>query len=193
MLDARIIMDNGRPRHRLIPSPHPPGMKANFAARRKTTLTISDRTNADLASTAGEEIGIETRSRMKMSIPTSSSLVERTMVRWKLHARTATPGTLGDQHALLTEYMIRIVPGAERLAQLVCVDAAKLADHKWLYYRLANWDSTGLSTEGAAERNKAIAPDIGRSAQLPRWSDDGHRLKIETYRADDCRTRGCSN
>jgi hypothetical protein len=42
----------------------------------------------------------------------------------------------------------------------VCVDAAKLADHKWLYYRLGELGLDRLSTEGAAERSKAIAPDI---------------------------------
>jgi len=56
--------------------------------------------------------------------------------------------------------MIRFVPGPERLAQLVCVDAAKLADHKWLYYRLGELGLDRLSTEGAAERSKAVAPDI---------------------------------
>jgi hypothetical protein len=43
---------------------------------------------------------------------------------------------------------------------LVCVDAAKLADHKWLYYRLGELGLDRLSTEGAAERNKSVAPDI---------------------------------
>src|SRR2546430_11114893 len=37
-------------------------------------------------------------------------------------------------------------PGPERLAQLVCVDAAKLADHKWLYYRLGDRKSTRLNS-----------------------------------------------
>ncbi len=59
-----------------------------------------------------------------------------------------------------TFFMIRFVPGAERLAQLVCVDAAKLANHRWLYYRLGELGLDRLSTEGAAERNKAVAPDI---------------------------------
>jgi hypothetical protein len=58
------------------------------------------------------------------------------------------------------EYMIRFVPRPERLSQLVCVDAAKLADHKWLYYRLGELGLDRLSTEGAAERSKAVAPDI---------------------------------
>jgi hypothetical protein len=40
------------------------------------------------------------------------------------------------------------------------VDAAHLADHKWLYYRLGELGLDRLSTEGAAERNKSIAPDI---------------------------------
>jgi len=42
----------------------------------------------------------------------------------------------------------------------VCVDAAKLADHKWLYYRLGELGLDRLSTEGAAERSKAVAPGI---------------------------------
>jgi hypothetical protein len=42
----------------------------------------------------------------------------------------------------------------------VCVDAAKLADHKWLYYRLGELGLDRLSTEGAAERSKLVAPDI---------------------------------
>jgi hypothetical protein len=69
-------------------------------------------------------------------------------------------GTLVINTHYTPEYMIRFVPGSERLAQLVCVDAAKLADHKWLYYRLGELGLDRLSTEGAAERNKAIAPDI---------------------------------
>ena len=52
------------------------------------------------------------------------------------------------------------MPGPERLAQLVCIDAAKLAEHKWLYYRLGELGLDRLSTEGAAERSKAVAPDI---------------------------------
>ena len=56
--------------------------------------------------------------------------------------------------------MIRFVPRPERLAQLVCVDAAHLADHKWLYYRLGELGLDRLSTEGAAERSKLVAPDI---------------------------------
>jgi len=69
-------------------------------------------------------------------------------------------GTLVINTHYTPEYMIRFVPGAERLAQLVCVDAAHLADHKWLYYRLGELGLDRLSTEGAAERNKSVAPDI---------------------------------
>ena len=38
--------------------------------------------------------------------------------------------------------------------------AIRISDHKWLYYRLGELGLDRLSTEGAAERNKAIAPDI---------------------------------
>ena len=77
-----------------------------------------------------------------------------------LHARHAAGRHAGDQHALHAGLHDPLRAGPERLAQLVCVDAAKLADHKWLYYRLGELGLDRLSTEGAAERNKAIAPDI---------------------------------
>jgi hypothetical protein len=69
-------------------------------------------------------------------------------------------GTLVINTHYPPDYMLRFVPGPERLSQLVCVDAAKLADHQWLYYRLGELGLDRLSTEGAAERSKAIAPDI---------------------------------
>jgi oxalate oxidoreductase subunit delta len=88
-------------------------------------------------------------------------LVEGTMVKGWDYMRGMPPGgTLVINTHYAPDYMLRFVPGPERLAQLVCVDAAKLADHKWLYYRLGELGLDRLSTEGAAERSKAIAPDI---------------------------------
>jgi Pyruvate/2-oxoacid:ferredoxin oxidoreductase gamma subunit len=88
-------------------------------------------------------------------------LVEGTMVKGWDYMRGMPPGgTLIINTHYTPDYMIRFVPGPERLAQLVCVDAAKIADHKWLYYRLGELGLDRLSTEGAAERNKSIAPDI---------------------------------
>jgi hypothetical protein len=88
-------------------------------------------------------------------------LVEQTMVKGWDYMRGMPPGgTLVINTHYPPDYMIRFVPGPERLAQLVCVDAAKLADHKWLYYRLGELGLDRLSTEGAAERSKAVAPDI---------------------------------
>src|SRR5437667_10927000 len=88
-------------------------------------------------------------------------LVEQTMVKgWDYMRGMAPGGTLVINTHYSPEYMLRFVPGPERLAQLVCVDAAHIAEHKWLYYRLGELGLDRLSTEGAAERNKAIAPDI---------------------------------
>lgn len=88
-------------------------------------------------------------------------LVEGTMVKgWDYLRGMAPGGTLVINTHYAPEYMLRFVPGPERLARLVCVDAAKIADHKWLYYRLGELGLDRLSTEGAAERSKAIAPDI---------------------------------
>ena len=88
-------------------------------------------------------------------------LVEGTMVKGWDYMRGMPPGgTLVINTHYSPEYMIRFVPGAERLAQLVCIDAARLAHHKWLYYRLGELGLDRLSTEGAAERSKLMAPDI---------------------------------
>ena len=88
-------------------------------------------------------------------------LVEGTMVKgWDYMRGMPAGGTLVINTHYSPEYMIRFVPGPERLAQLVCIDAAKLAEHKWLYYRLGELGLDRLSTEGAAERSKAVAPDI---------------------------------
>ena len=93
--------------------------------------------------------------------PNIVALVEQTMVKGWDYLRGMPPGgTLVINTHYSPEYMVRFVPGPERLAQLVCVDAAKLADHKWLYYRLGELGLDRLSTEGAAERSKLIAPDI---------------------------------
>jgi Pyruvate/2-oxoacid:ferredoxin oxidoreductase gamma subunit len=88
-------------------------------------------------------------------------LVEGTMVKgWDYMRGMPSGGTLIINTHYTPDYMIRFVPGPERLAQLVCIDAAKLADHKWLYYRLGELGLDRLSTEGAAERSKLVAPDI---------------------------------
>src|ERR1700723_3074574 len=88
-------------------------------------------------------------------------LVEGTMVKGWDYMRGMPPGgTLVINTHYTPDYMIRFVPGAERLAQLVCVDAAKLADHKWLYSRLGELGFHRLSTEGAARGKKTIRPDI---------------------------------
>src|SRR5258706_15236194 len=95
-------------------------------------------------------------------------LVEETMVKGWDYMRGMPPGgTLVINTHYTPDYMIRFVPKPERLAQLVCVDAAKLADHKWLYYRLGELGLDRLSTEGAAERSKAIAPDIAAPLIAP--------------------------
>jgi Pyruvate ferredoxin/flavodoxin oxidoreductase len=88
-------------------------------------------------------------------------LVEGTMVKGWDYMRGMPPGgTLIINTHYTPEYMIRFVPGLDRLAQLVCIDAAKIAQHKWLYYRLGELGLDRLSTEGAAERSKLVAPDI---------------------------------
>jgi hypothetical protein len=88
-------------------------------------------------------------------------LVEQTMVKGWDYMRGMPPGgTLVINTHYDPDYMVRFVPGTERLAQLVCIDAAKIAKHRWLYYRLPELGLDRLSTEGAEESGSQLAPDI---------------------------------
>src|SRR3970282_1180767 len=79
-------------------------------------------------------------------------LVEGTMVKGWDYMRGMPPGgTLVINKHYSPDYMLRFVPGPERLAQLVCVDAAKIADHKWLYYPPREPRVGRLSPHGAPE------------------------------------------
>jgi Pyruvate/2-oxoacid:ferredoxin oxidoreductase gamma subunit len=121
-----------------------------------------DRTNAPTRKYCRVSDGvIENALTYENEQPNIVVLIEETMVKGWDYLRGMPPGgTLVINTHYSPEYMIRFVPGSERLAQLVCVDAAHLADHKWLYYRLGELGLDRLSTEGAAERNKSMAPDI---------------------------------
>ena len=89
-------------------------------------------------------------------------LVEQTMVKgWDYMRGMPAGGTLVINTHYSPDYMLRFVPGPERLAQLVCVDAAKIADHKWLYYRLGELGLDRLSTEGRRTEQSRRA-DIAR-------------------------------
>src|SRR6201984_1696496 len=60
-------------------------------------------------------------------------LVEGTMVKGWDYMRGMLPGgTLVINTHYTPEYMLRFVPGANRLAQLVWGDGGKVAHHKWL-------------------------------------------------------------
>src|ERR1700751_6488059 len=125
-------------------------------------IVNSDRTNAPTRKYCRVSDGqIENALTYENEHPNIVVLVEGTMVKGWDYMRGMPPaGTLVINTHYPPEYMIRFVPGAERLAQLVCIDAARLAHHKWLYYRLGELGLDRLSTEGAAERSKMMAPDI---------------------------------
>src|SRR6266478_1616805 len=133
-------------------------LEGKFAQAMENYVDNPDRTNAPTRKYCRLSDNVLTYENEKPNIVV---LVEGTMVKGWDYMRGMPPGgTLVINTHYTPEYMIRFVPGPERLAQLVCVDAAKLADHKWLYYRLGQLGLDRLSTEGAAERSKAIAPDI---------------------------------
>jgi hypothetical protein len=137
-------------------------LEGKFTQSMENYVDNPDRTNAPTRKYCRvSDSQIENALTYENEQPNIVVLVEQTMVKGWDYMRGMPPGgTLVINTQYSPEYMIRFVPGPERLAQLVCVDAAKLADHKWLYYRLGELGLDRLSTEGAAERSKAIAPDI---------------------------------
>src|SRR3989442_5966455 len=136
--------------------------EGKFAQAMENYVDNPDRTNAPTRKFRRVSDGeIENALTYENEQPNIVGLVEETMVKGWDYMRGMPPGgTLVINPHYSPDYMMRFVPRPERLIQLVCVDAAKLADHKWLYYRLGELGLDRLSTEGAAERNKAIAPDI---------------------------------
>ncbi len=160
-LDARHHHGQGRPRHRQF-GRRRGRIEGKFAQAMENYVDNPDRTNAPTRKYCRiSDSEIENALTYENEQPNIVVLVEQTMVKGWDYMRGMPPGgTLVINTHYTPDYMIRFVPGPERLAQLVCVDAAKLADHKWLYYRLGELGLDRLSTEGAAERSKAIAPDI---------------------------------
>jgi hypothetical protein len=137
-------------------------LEGKFTQAMENYVDNPDRTNAPTRKYCRiSDSEIENALTYENEHPNIVVLVEQTMVKgWDYMRGMPDGGTLVINTHYSPDYMLRFVPGPERLAQLVCVDAAKLADHKWLYYRLGELGLDRLSTEGAAERSKAIAPDI---------------------------------
>src|SRR4026207_226051 len=135
-------------------------LEGKFAQAMENYVDNPDRTNAPTRKYCRiSDTEIENALTYENEAPNILVLVEQTMVKGWDYMRGMPPGgTLVINTHYSTDYMLRFVPKPERLAQLVCVDAAKLADHKWLYYRLGELGLDRLSTERAPERRKADAP-----------------------------------
>jgi len=137
-------------------------LEGKYAQAMENYVDNPDRTNAPTRKYCRvSDTVLENELTYENEHPNIVVLVEGTMVKGWDYMRGMPPGgTLVINTHYSPEYMIRFVPGAERLAQLVCIDAARLAHHKWLYYRLGELGLDRLSTEGAAARSKLMAPDI---------------------------------
>ena len=137
-------------------------LEGKYARAMENYVDNPDRTNAPTRKYCRvSDTVLENELTYENEHPNIVVLVEGTMVKGWDYMRGMPPGgTLVINTHYSPEYMIRFVPGAERLSQLVCIDAARLAHHKWLYYRLGELGLDRLSTEGAAERSKLMAPDI---------------------------------
>src|SRR2546430_2999805 len=136
--------------------------EGKFSQAMENYVDNPDRTNAPTRKYCRvSDTVIENALTYENEHPNIVVLVEQTMVKGWDYMRGMPPGgTLVINTHYTPEYMLRFVPGPERLAQLVCIDAAKLADHKWLYYRLGEPGPDRLSTESAARGSKTGATDI---------------------------------
>src|ERR1700740_2541292 len=137
-------------------------LEGKYAQAMENYVDNPDRTNAPTRKYCRvSDSVIENELTYENEQPNIIVLVEGTMVKGWDYMRGMPPGgTLVINTHYTPEYMIRFVPGPERLARLVCVNAGKLGAYQWLYYRLGQLGLDRLSTEGAAERNKLMAPDI---------------------------------
>src|SRR5262249_58706555 len=127
--------------------------EGKFAQAMENYVDNPDRTNAPTRKYCRvSDSQIENALTYENEHPNIVVLVEQTMVKGWDYMRGIPPvGTLIINTQYTPDYMLRFVPGVERLAQLVCVDAAKLADHKWFYYRLGQLGLYRRSQEDAAQ------------------------------------------
>src|SRR5260370_2502887 len=126
-------------------------LEGKFAQAMENYVDNPERTNATTRKYCRlSESEIENALTYENEQPNIIVLVEQTMVKGWDYMRGMPPGgTLVINTHYSPEYMIRFVPGPERLSQLVCVDAAKLAGHKWRYYRLGEPGLHPPATAGA--------------------------------------------
>src|SRR5258706_6525121 len=98
-----------------------------------------DRTNAPTRKSCRlRDSVIENALTYENEQPNIVVLVEQTMVKGGDYMRRMPPGgTLVINTHYTPEDLIRLLPRPERLAQLVFLHTAQLADDKWVYDRLA--------------------------------------------------------
>src|SRR3989475_3322190 len=135
-------------------------LEGKFAQAMENYVDNPDRTNAPTRKYCRvSDSVIENALTYENDNPNIVVLVEQTMVKGWDYMRGMPPGgTLVINTHYTPDYMIRFVPGPERLAPLVCVDAAKIAAHKLLYYPLGEVCLARLLTGGPAERAKTQPP-----------------------------------
>src|SRR5262249_22629878 len=135
-------------------------LEGKFAQAMENYVDNPDRTNAPTRKYCRlSDSEIENALTYENEQPNIVVLVEQTMVKGWDYMRGMPPGgTLVINTHYSPDYMIRFVPGPERLAQLVCVDAAKIADHKWLYYRLREAGPARPSTPRPGRQGEGVCP-----------------------------------
>src|ERR1017187_4654436 len=137
-------------------------LEGKFAQAMENYVDNPDRTNAPTRKYCRvSDAVLENELTYENEQPNIVVLVEETMVKGWDYMRGMPPGgTLVINTHYTPEYMIRFVPGAERLAQPVWVESPQLAHPKWLLHPAGEPGLHPPSAEGAPGANKSVAPDI---------------------------------
>jgi hypothetical protein len=136
-------------------------LEGKFAQAMENYVDNPDRTNAPTRKYCRvSESVLENELTYENEQPNIVVLAEQTMVKGWDYMREMPPGgTLVINTHYTPEYLIRFMPGSERLAQLVCLDAAHIAHYKWLYYRLGE---LGLDRLDGRTRSGGRSRQAGR-------------------------------
>jgi hypothetical protein len=163
-------------------------IEGKYAQAMENYVDNPDRTNAPTRKycRVSDEV-MENELTYENEVPNIVVLVEGTMVKGWDYMRGMPPGgTLVINTHYTPEYMIRFVPGSERLAQLVCVDAAK-SGRPQVALLPAGRTRPRPSFDGRRRRAKQIdRARYRRSADCSSREDHGHREDGDD-RTDDCK------
>jgi pyruvate ferredoxin oxidoreductase gamma subunit len=152
-------------------------LEGKYAQAMENYVDNPDRTNCPTRKYCRVSDGvIENELTYENEQPNIVVLVEGTMVKGWDYMRGMPPGgTLVINTHYTPEYMIRFVPGAERLAQLVCVDAAQDGRSQMALLPAGRAGPRPAFDRGRGRAQQVHRAGYRRSADCRGGEDYGHR------------------